>query len=47
MIKLNKMVKNDKKLYESNMRYIRFTKPAWTVYRLPFFNLRLEKIDII
>ena len=45
MIKLSKMVKNDhKKLYESNMRYIRFTQPTWTVFSLPFFNLCLKKL---
>ena len=46
MITLNKMVKKDKKLYESNMRYILFTQPAWRVFRLPFFHLCLKRIDI-
>ena len=41
------MVKKDKKRYESNMRYIRFTWPTWTVFGLSFFNLRLKRIDII
>ena len=39
MIKFNKMVKKDKKLYESKMRCISFTRPTWTVFRLSFFNL--------
>ena len=38
MIELNKMVKMDKS--ESNMRYIRFTQPTWTVFQYPFCVLK-------
>ena len=45
MIKLNKMVKKDKKIYMN---------PTWGIYilhslhdRLPFLNLCLKRIDII
>ena len=29
MIKSNEMIKNEKKLHESNMRFICFTKNVW------------------
>ena len=33
MVKLNKKVKKDlKKLYESDIRYIRFAQPKWKVF---------------
>ena len=38
MIKLNKMVKMDKK--EFNMKYIRFTQPTWTICQQPFCVLK-------